>query len=242
MMREGAHPELSLVLPVYNEEESLRPLHQEIREALAGLDLEWEVLYVDDGSSDGSPEVLAALAAEDPHVRLLRLRRNSGQTSAFDAGFRAARGEIVVTLDADGQNPPENIPKLLAAMKEGADAAVGYRVGRADSAWRKVQSRIANRVRNRLSGETIRDTGCSLKAFRAEHLRRIPLFDGMHRFLPTLVRMEGARIVEVPVSHRPRLRGVSKYGMWNRAFRSFADLMAVRWMRKRRLDYEVDSR
>jgi glycosyltransferase involved in cell wall biosynthesis len=241
-MREGAGPELSLVLPVYNEEESLRPLHAEIRAALEPLGRGWEVLYVDDGSDDGSPEVLSSLAAEDEHVRLLRLRRNSGQTSAFDAGFRAALGEIVVTLDADGQNPPGDIPKLLEAMEAGADAAVGYRVGRADTAWRKLQSRIANGIRNRLSGETIRDTGCSLKAFRLSYLRRLVLFDGMHRFLPTLVRMEGARVVEVPVSHRPRLRGVSKYGMWNRAFRSFADLMAVRWMRKRRLDYEVDSR
>jgi glycosyltransferase involved in cell wall biosynthesis len=243
MMPEERRTELSLVLPVYNEEESLRPLHEEIRAAVAPLGRPWEVLYVDDGSTDGSAAVLAGLARRDPEVRVLRLRRNSGQTAAFDAGFQAARGEIIVTLDADGQNPPENIPKLLAAMEEGVDAAVGYRVGRADSAWRKIQSRIANGIRNRLSGESIRDTGCSLKAFRAEQLRAVPLFDGMHRFLPTLARLQGARrVVEVPVTHRPRERGVSKYGMWNRAFRSFVDLLAVRWMRKRHLDYEVDPR
>lgn len=243
MMPEEKRPELSLVLPVYNEEESLRPLHDEVREALAPLGRPWEVIYVDDGSTDGSPAVLDEIARREPEVRVLRIRRNSGQTAAFDAGFRAARGAVIVTLDSDGQNPPENIPRLLEAMAEGADAAVGYRVGRADSAWRKVQSRIANGIRNRLSGETIRDTGCSLKAFRAEQLQAIPLFDGMHRFLPTLARLEGARrIVEVPVTHRPRERGVSKYGMWNRAFRSFVDLLAVRWMRKRHLDYEVDPR
>lgn len=242
-MPEEKRPELSLVLPVYNEEESLRPLHDEVREALAPLGRPWEVIYVDDGSTDGSPAVLDEIARREPEVRVLRIRRNSGQTAAFDAGFRAARGAVIVTLDSDGQNPPENIPRLLEAMAEGADAAVGYRVGRADSAWRKVQSRIANGIRNRLSGETIRDTGCSLKAFRAEQLQAIPLFDGMHRFLPTLARLEGARrIVEVPVTHRPRERGVSKYGMWNRAFRSFVDLLAVRWMRKRHLDYEVDPR
>jgi glycosyltransferase involved in cell wall biosynthesis len=241
MTEAQGEPQVSLVLPVYNEEESLGPLHEEIRTAMDAWGGRCEVLYVDDGSGDGSPEVLRALAASDPRVRVLRLRRNSGQTAAFDAGFRAARGEIIVTLDADGQNPPGEIPRLLEALEGGADAAVGYRVKRADSRWRLLQSRIANWIRNRLSGETIRDTGCSLKAFRAPFLRRVTLFDGMHRFLPTLVRMEGASIVEVPVAHRSRERGTSKYGMWNRAARAFADLMAVRWMRKRRLDYEVES-
>jgi glycosyltransferase involved in cell wall biosynthesis len=240
MTADASNPDVSLVLPVYNEEGNLEPLHREIRAALDSGGRSYEVIFVDDGSTDGSPRELARLVAEDPRVRVLRLRRNSGQTSAFDAGFRAARGGVVVTLDSDGQNPPSDIPGLLAAMDRGADAAVGWRRGRADTAWRKLQSRVANAVRNRLSGETIRDTGCSLKAFRTVYLRRLTLYDGMHRFLPTLVRMEGAKVEEVPVSHRPRRGGTSKYGMWNRVFRSFADLLAVRWMRKRRLDYEVE--
>jgi glycosyltransferase involved in cell wall biosynthesis len=242
MSEAQAAPRVSLVLPVFNEEESLEPLHREIREVMDGLGEDYEVIFVDDGSTDGSPGRLRRLAEDHAQVRVIRFRRNAGQTSAFDAGFRAASGEVVVTLDADGQNPPAEIPKLLAALGPEVDAVVGYRAERADSAWRRMQSRIANGIRNRISGDSIRDTGCSLKAFRTEQLRRLRLFDGMHRFLPTLVRMEGARVVEVPVAHRPRERGASKYGMVNRALRAFLDLLAVRWMRKRRLDYEVDSR
>jgi glycosyltransferase involved in cell wall biosynthesis len=173
-----------------------------------------------------------------PEIRPLRLRENRGQTAAFDAGFKAARGRWVVTLDADLQNDPRDIPALLGALDE-YDAAVGYRRKRRDSWLRRISSRIANAVRNRLSGDDIIDTGCSLKAFRRECLQGLRLFTGMHRFLPTLLRMEGFRVVQLPVNHRPRTRGSSKYGMWNRAFRAFADLLAVRWMRKRRLDYEI---
>ncbi len=231
---------VSLVIPVFNEIDCLPRLFEEIGEAMGSAQVEYEVVAVDDGSSDGSGEWLADRARSDHRVRVLRFSRNAGQTAAFAAGFQAARGEIVVTLDADGQNPPAEIPKLLAAMRDGVDLVAGYRSNRRDSAWRRFQSRFANRVRNALSGESIRDTGCSLKAFRRAHLARIPYFNGMHRFLPTLCRMAGANVVlEVPVLHRPRQGGTSKYGMWNRAWRAFIDLLAVRWMQSRWLRYEV---
>lgn len=239
-MVEPKPPRVSLVIPVYNEIECLEGLLAEIRAAMDPCPYEYEVVLVDDGSSDGSSEFLDRAAAGDPHLVPLHFARNAGQTAAFAAGFEAARGELVATLDADGQNPPHEIPRLVDAMGEGVDIVAGYRAKRRDSAWRLFQSRIANAIRNRLSGETIRDTGCSLKVFRAHYLKCIPLFTGMHRFLPTLCRMAGAkRVVEVPVDHRERQGGVSKYGMLNRAFRAFVDLLAVRWMQKRWLAYEV---
>ena len=178
--------ELSLVVPAYNERENLAPLLDEIRAALAGRT--YEVIVVDDGSTDGTLDTLKALRARHKELRILALERNSGQTAAFAAGFRAARAPIVVTLDADLQNDPADIPRLVDALeKTGATAVAGYRATRRDTAWKRLQSRIANGVRNRLNGEVIRDTGCSLKAFRTEAVREVPLFTGMHRFLPTLL-------------------------------------------------------
>ena len=233
-------PRVSLVVPVYDEVECLPGLLDEIREAMSRQGRPYEVVLVDDGSQDGSGELLDRRAGEDSQLVVLHLVRNSGQTAAFIAGFRRARGEVVVTLDADGQNPPSEIPRLLEAMEPGVDLVAGYRRRRQDSAWRKLQSRIANAVRNRLSRETIRDTGCSLKAIRSEFLRDFPPFHGMHRFIPTLCRLAGARrVVEVPVDHRPRQGGRSKYGMLNRVVRSFVDLLAVRWMQSRWLRFHV---
>ncbi len=231
-------PDVSVVVPVFNEKENLDALLSEIHAALDAAGRTFEILLIDDGSHDGSSERIAQLAGSDPAVRGLHFRENRGQTAAFDAGFKAARGRIVVTMDADLQNDPRDIPSLLTAI-EGHDAAVGYRRVRRDTWMRRVSSRIGNSVRNRLSGDDIIDTGCSLKAFRRECLREIKLFTGMHRFLPTLLRIDGYRIVQVPVNHRERRAGRSKYGVWNRLFRSSADLLAVRWMKKRRLDYEV---
>ena len=171
-------------------------------------------------------------------LRILRQPTNQGQSAAFAAGFRHARGEIIATLDADLQNDPADLPRMLAEL-EGCDVVCGVRTDRHDSFVRRASSRIANGVRNRLTGESITDVGCSLRVMRARHARRVQMFDGMHRFLPTLLRMEGARITEVPVSHRPRLRGVSKYGIQNRLWRALADLFAVRWMQRRWIDREA---
>lgn len=233
-------PELSLVIPVYNEEESLEPLTLAVVEAMSALGRPYEVLYVDDGSVDRSYSILKTLAARFPAVRLLKFKRNCGQSAAFDAGFRAARGAVVVTLDADLQNDPRDIPKLLAEIGP-YDAVCGWRQGRQDNFVRRVSSRVGNFVRNRLSQESIRDTGCSLKAFKRECLARLKMWKGMHRFLPTLVKLDGYRVTEVPVSHHPRKFGKSKYGIANRAWRGFVDLLAVRWMKNRRLDYEIEE-
>jgi glycosyltransferase involved in cell wall biosynthesis len=231
-------PDLSLVIPVYNERESLAPLLAEIAAALRGRS--YEVVAVDDGSTDGSFEVLRTLKRDHPQLHIVAFERNAGQTAAFAAGFRAARGRVVVTLDADLQNDPADVPKVVDALERtGATAVAGYRAARRDTAWKRLQSRIANGVRNWLNGEVIRDTGCSLKAFRADAVRGLPLFGGMHRFLPTLIKMHGGTVAEVAVGHRPRRFGVTKYGMWNRVFRSLADAFAVRWMQRRALNYRV---
>ncbi len=188
--------------------------------------------------TDGSDAVLRGLRAVDPRVRVLTFAGNAGQSAAMDAGFKSARGDVVVTLDADLQNDPADIPRLLEALK-GTDAAVGVRRKREDNLVRRVSSKVANYVRNQLSDETIADTGCSLKAFRRAALQRLVLYNGMHRFLPTLLKMEGFRVQEVPVGHRPRRHGESKYGIGNRLLPSFMDLLAVRWMKRRKLRYEV---
>ena len=226
------------MIPVYNEEENLPVLDREIRQAMERAGRPYEVLYVDDGSTDRSPEVLRGLAREDPRVRVLRQRRNSGQSAALDAGFRHARGPVVVTLDADLQNDPADIPRLLERIGE-YDVVSGVRTHRQDSWVRKVSSRLANGVRNRVTHESVTDVGCTLRACRTEYLRRIPVFNGMHRFLPTLLRMEGARVTEVPVHHRPRLHGQPKYNIRNRAFRALADLFGVRWMQTRWIDRQL---
>ena len=231
--------EVSVVAPIYNEVDNLEPLVDELLSVLRPLSRSFEIVLVDDGSRDGSAEKIAALARRDPEVRGIHFRANRGQTAAFDAGFKHARGAVVVTIDADLQNDPRDIPALLKAL-EGHDAAVGYRAQRRDDVVRRLSSKFANAVRNRISGDDIIDTGCSLKAFRAEALRPIKLYTGMHRFLPTLIRIEGGSVAQIPVGHRPRLAGTSKYGVWNRVFRSFVDLLAVRWMKQRRLGYEVD--
>lgn len=239
---ESANPRLSIVIPVYNEEENLIPLWEELRSALARIGATHEVLFVDDGSTDGSPIILARLHARHPEVRVLTARRNSGQSAAMIAGFRASRGEIIVTLDADRQNDPADIPSLLERIPE-YDAAAGYRKHRADSLVRRLSSRVSNAIRNAVSGDDIIDTGCTLKAFRRECLADLPGFEGMHRFLPTLVRMAGFRVCQVPVGHRPRVAGRSKYGIGNRLLPALGDLLAVRWMKSRRVRlHEIEEK
>ncbi len=231
---------LSVVIPAYNEAPNVEACYRELVEVLGPLGQPFEVIFVDDGSSDDTFDVLARLAGADPRLRVLRFRRNAGQTAALAAGFGAARGDIVVTLDADLQNDPRDIPTLLAALP-GCDAVWGWRVDRQDSWTKRVASWVANGVRRRFTRDGIHDTGCPLKVFRREALARLRLrlYRGMHRFLAALLLMEGGRVVEVPVRHRPRHAGQSKYGNWSRLWAGLADLWAVRWMARRRLDYEV---
>jgi len=242
-MSEPTHPaiDLTIVVPIYNEEECLPEVLTELRDALdAGQVGTWEVVAVDDGSRDRSAEIIARLAGEDPRFRLLRFVKNCGQTAAFDAGFRAARGARVGMMDGDGQNDPRDFPRLLRAMREqGTDMMCGVRARRQDSLVRKISSKIANGVRNWATGETVTDVGCSIRVFKRECLERLKLFEGMHRFFPTLVKMEGYTIGEIPVNHRPRTRGTSKYGIGNRLGKGLKDLFAVRWMQARALRYKI---
>lgn len=228
-------PHLSLVVPAHNEEENLPELVAEIARALDPVEPSWELLLVDDASTDGTLAVMERLAAAEPRLRVLRHLRRAGQSAGLALGFREARGAVVVTLDADLQNDPADIPRLLAAL-DGHDVVSGVRSERRDTWVRRLSSRIANAVRNWATDERITDVGCSLKAYRSEFLLHLPMFDGMHRFLPTLVRWNGARVTEIPVRHRPRRHGVAKYGIGNRLFRALADLFAVRWMRTRWID------
>lgn len=229
---------LSVVLPVRDERESLEAVWAELAVVLERIGVPAEALFVDDGSRDGSAEILDRMAGEDPRVRVVHLAGSFGQTAALAVGFRRAVGELVATLDADGQNDPADLPALLERIGE-CDAVVGYRVRRADPWTRRLASRFANRIRNAVTGDSVRDTGCSLKLFRREGLERIRLYDGMHRFLPTLLRMEGLRVREVPVRHRPRRGGRSKYTLGGRLVRTTCDLLAVAWMRRRRLEARV---
>ncbi|HYI09441.1 MAG TPA: glycosyltransferase family 2 protein [Thermoanaerobaculia bacterium] len=233
-------PDLSVVFPVYNEEENIPILLREIAVALEGRGWTYEIVAVDDGSTDRSVEVLRASRTEYPTLRVLTFEKNSGQTAALDAAWHAARGRLVVSLDADLQNDPADIPAMVGKLEQsGSDMVIGVRVNRQDTWSRKMQSRIGNGVRNWITGDQITDTGCSLKLVKREAIDRVRLFTGMHRFLPTLVRYAGYKVVEMPVHHRARQFGVSKYGAMNRAFRGLADCFAVRWMGKRMLNYKV---
>ncbi len=234
-------PAVSFVVPVFNEVESLPHLVAEIRGIASRLGAGYEIVFVDDGSRDGSLEVIRALARDDRTIRWVKFRENQGQTAAMDAGFKRARGGVVVTLDADLQNDPADVPKLLEAIGEGFDVVCGVRMKRRDTWLRRFSSRFANGVRNWLTDERIADVGCSLKAYRRECLSRLKLYEGLHRFLPTLLKMEGFKVREIEVNHRPRERGVSKYGVWNRAFKALKDCLAVRWMKRRALRYVIEE-
>jgi glycosyltransferase involved in cell wall biosynthesis len=233
-------PDLSVVFPVFNEEENVPLLLAEIAKALDGTGWTYEMVAVDDGSSDRSLAVLHEQRVKFPSLRVISFEKNSGQTAALDAGWRAARGKYVVSLDADLQNDPADIPLMMRKLEEkNVDMVIGVRVNRRDTFARKVQSRIGNGVRNWITGDQITDTGCSLKLVKREAIDGVKLFTGMHRFLPTLVRMQGYKVIEMPVNHRARQFGVSKYGAMNRAFRGLVDCLAVRWMGKRMLNYKV---
>ena len=223
--------DLSLVIPVYNEEENLRPLAAEIRAALDGTGLDYEAIFIDDGSKDRSFTVLAELAAEDDRIVAIRFRRNYGQTAAFAAGFDHARGRVIVTLDADRQNYPADIPAMLAELDKGYDVVNGWRENRQDDLVRRFPSRVANWLIARTSGVHLKDRGCSLRAFRSEVVRDLHLYGELHRFIPELVNFAGFTMSEVPVNHRARVAGTSKYGL-SRTFRVILDLFTIHFLRK----------
>lgn len=222
----------------------MRPLVGAIREAVEPLKRSYEIVITDDHSTDNSWAVLKELAASDPRVRVLRFARNAGQSAALWAGMKAARGDIILTLDADLQNDPRDVPKFLEALKQ-YDCVCGSRIearNQGDNFIRIASSHIANRVRNQLSGETISDAGCCYRAFKRECIDNLKFFKGMHRFLPTLFKIEGFSVTEIPVRHNPRTSGQTHYGVWNRLFASFYDLLAVRWMKKRMFRCEIAER
>ncbi|PYI91891.1 MAG: glycosyltransferase [Verrucomicrobia bacterium] len=231
-------PAISVVVPLFNEEENVPILQGELTTALGGLD--YEIIFVDDGSVDGTVQRIAS----DPRVRLVQFERNAGQSAAMYAGLNSARGEVAVLIDGDLQNDPADIPKLLAEIERGADLVCGYRAQRKDTMVKRITSRVANFVRSRFTKDGVRDTGCTLKAMKRECITALLPFKGMHRFIPALVKGAGYRLVEVPVNHRPRKFGQSKYGLGNRALRATMDMFGVRWLLSRRLNYKVreDSR
>ena len=226
-------PALSVVVPLYNEEANVLILQEELRAALKGLD--YEIIFVDDGSVDRTAERIEAAG----NIRLIRFEKNSGQSAAIYAGLTTARGATLVIIDGDLQNDPADIPKLLAEIARGADLVCGYRLKRRDTLVKRATSRIANAVRSRYTKDGVRDTGCTLKAIRRECVSTLLPFKGMHRFIPALVKAAGYRLVEVPVNHRPRRFGQSKYGLGNRALRATIDMFGVRWLLSRRLNYKI---
>jgi dolichol-phosphate mannosyltransferase len=226
-------PAVSVVVPVFNEEENMSILQSELTTALAGRD--YEIVFVDDGSSDRSVEKIE----KSPRVRILRFEKNRGQSAAMYAGVHAARGATIVLIDGDLQNDPADIPKLLDEIERGADLVCGYRAQRKDTIVKRLTSRVANFVRSRFTKDHVRDTGCTLKAMRRECVVALVPFKGMHRFIPALIKGAGFSLVEIPVNHRARRFGLSKYGFGNRALRATIDMFGVRWLLSRQLNYKL---
>jgi glycosyltransferase involved in cell wall biosynthesis len=232
-------PYLSLVVPAYNEEEVIPTLLQRVEASLQALGKPFEVLIIDDGSSDRTPTLLAEARKTRPWLRVLRMQKNAGQSAAFEAGFAAARGQLIATIDADLQNDPEEIPRLVQLLEEKkVDMITGWRKDRQDTRFRRWQSRQANRIRNWITQETVNDSASSLKVYRAQCVKGLKLFRGAHRYFPTLVKLRGYTVFETPVKHSQRFAGTAKYGFGNRAFVGIYDLIGVRWLKKRWLRYE----
>ena len=231
-------PAVSVVIPLYNEEDNIAELQKELATALAGID--HEIILVDDCSSD---QTLARIDRR-PEVRVIEFAKNTGQSAAMYAGIQATgsgfhHADHIVLLDGDRQNAPADIPKLLAGIEQGADLVCGYRANRKDTTFKRIQSRIANFVRSRFTGDGVRDTGCTLKAMRRECREALVPFYGMHRFLPALIKGMGYKLTEVPTQHRPRVAGVSKYGFGNRAWKATCDMFAVKWLLSRQIQIRI---
>jgi dolichol-phosphate mannosyltransferase len=224
-------PAISVVVPLYNEEENVPILQTELTDALRGTD--YEIIFVDDGSTDATANRIARTSG----VHVVQFERNAGQSAAMFAGLHATRGRIAVLIDGDLQNDPADIPRLIAEIERGADLVCGYRAKRKDTLVKRITSRVANFVRSRFTKDYVRDTGCTLKAMRRECIGALVPFKGMHRFIPALIRGAGYKLVEIPVNHRPRKFGVSKYGLGNRAVRATIDMFGVRWLLSRQLRY-----
>lgn len=232
-------PTYSVVIPLKNEAGNITDLINELEPVMHGLKQPWELICVDDGSTDETRPILKSLAKQKNYLRIISFKQNYGQSSAFDAGFKASQGRFVITLDGDGQNDPKDIPKLLQLIQD-SDLVCGIRLKRKDTLVKRFTSKMANAVRNWACEDGVQDTGCSLKVYRKSCLEQIKMFHGMHRFLPALFKMAGFRIQQIPVNHRERLRGKSNYNFFNRSFNTVADLLAVRWMKKRYLRYQID--
>lgn len=230
----------SVVVPLKNEESNILDLIEELEPVMNGLKASWELICVDDGSNDQTLPILKSLITDKKYLRILAFTKNFGQSSAFDAGFKAAKGEFIITLDGDRQNDPADIPKFVQAI-ENVDLVCGHRVNRKDPLSKKITSSLANFIRSRVCQDGMHDTGCSLKIYRADCLRHLKLYHGMHRFLPALFKIEGFRIMEVPVNHRERTKGTTKYNFLNRSFNTVSDMFAVWWMRKRHLRYRIQE-
>jgi dolichol-phosphate mannosyltransferase len=227
-------PVYSVILPVYNEAGNLAQLVDEIKTALTPVAGErFEIVAVDDFSSDDSLNQLRQIEVNNPRLRIITHRINSGQSAALMSGLQAARGEVVITMDADGQNDPADMPALLNALTPGIDAVCGVRRKRRDTLVRRVSSRLANGFRNAVTGDQLVDAGCGFRAIRRNAVTELPAFNGIHRFLPTVLRYQGFRVIEVPIGHRPRIWGQSKYGIGNRMVRGMVDCLAMRWWKRR---------
>lgn len=232
--------DVSVVIPVKDEAENIGPLFQELKTVLDVQSWSWEVIWIDDGSEDQSLSLIEELSKKDPRHRYLSFEKNAGQSAALWAGFQASRGRVITTLDGDAQNDPADIPRFVEmVLDDRADMVNGYRAKRRDNQIRKVASRIANGFRNWTTGRTVRDVGCSTRAFKRECVNNLPLYKGMHRFLPTLVAMQGFRLAEIPANHRPRLKGKTKYTINNRLWVGLWDSFGVMWLQKRGFEYRI---
>lgn len=227
-----AEIEISVILPCFNEEACIRGLTDELRAVLQGIGRSFEILYINDMSTDTSGQILDEMARDNADVRVIHHTVNCGESAAQATGFRFARGEILITMDSDGQNHPDSVPDLVRAL-DGKDGVCGVRVRREDDFVKRISSKLGNGFRNFVTGDKVSDAGCTFRALRRAALRDIPIFNGMHRFLPTLMRYQGYTVTEIPVLHRPRETGVSKYGVGNRLFRGILDCFAMRWFRRR---------
>ncbi len=232
--------EISVVVPVFNEYENLRPLTDRIQEVMKDKEYKYEIIYVDDGSTDGSSRLMDELAKECAILKVFHFSQNNGQSAAFYAGFKEAQGKFIATMDADLQVDPADLFLLIPFINK-YDMVVGLRSKREDNIVKKISSQVANGVRNWLTNENIQDTGCPLKLLRSEVVESIYPFKGMHRFLPTLARMDGFKVKEVPISHFPRKFGQSKYGINNRLWRGLLDTLVIRWMQKRKIYYNFED-